>query len=167
MSEEKYYFDFKTSFPAASAGDIVEIRFLYDFQGYSLEDFKIKSVDNTFCLLNELNVCHALGVWDTAPILKDLMYVKIIKPVDNAYLSFEIQNNKTGEIYKTPSRKLWRKGNYSSYIGLLNEKILQEPYMAGLAISSDNDFYIPTKKDVGILPVLLLAFLILAWVSLK
>lgn len=128
MDPNETYFYTKLNFPAIEIGEIFEVYLDYDLSGYSESDFRIAVIGQVFCLVDELNQCNDLeGKWDLATNLINPVRVKTTGFFkEKTALSFEIQNTRTGDVYRTPKKYLWQKGFYSSYISNLNINLMSD-----------------------------------------
>lgn len=135
---ESYYFDFEANFPAVKVGDVFAVKFKYELKGYKASDFRVRMQSENFCVLDEFKICiNGKDLWEEMPPLRQTLTLKAVKPFEKSTEAyFLVQNTKTGEIYKTPVKTLWEKGEYSSYVRNLNRKILLE---APTAIFEEKD----------------------------
>ena len=121
------YFDFNLNKKYLYQNNEIEISFLYDFEGFSENDFIVRPIssqgiieiydseNNTWVKNNDL--------WSNMPSLEKNMRIKT-NLIGKSTLSFEIQNTFDTEIYKTGEKTIWGGDLYGDYIEILNRNML-------------------------------------------
>ena len=106
----------------------IKVNFRYELSNYEEKDFLVRPISGSGIIeiydIGENKWVSSFSIISDFPNLKKEMLIKITGlNIQNSSIYFEIYNIRTGEIISTPSKEIWSKNLYSSYLDKLNSSL--------------------------------------------
>ncbi|MBN1162912.1 hypothetical protein JXA34_04185 [Patescibacteria group bacterium] len=127
---ERLYFDFRPVSYLGSRQNEFKVDMRYVFYGYVPAEFRIKpqTQNGTAEIYSSQSGkwLSEFDEWSKLPDLSEDMRIRITEPLkaDILDLSFIIQNKITGDMYETPTHKVYFLRAYGNYIDRINRNLI-------------------------------------------
>lgn len=143
------YFDFSVSENLLRDGQEVSVKFKWNIRDFDMNGQKRLTV-KPFLSSGAVEIFNPdldryIRIADfnsLLPYLRENMTVRFLGVESSSSplsFSFTIYDNLTGKSYTTPAKKVWGIGYYKIYIQLLNENLLGENHIEGIAVDAGNE----------------------------